>query len=46
MPVTYPEAVASSDTGILLSQTKLLVEVDDLIDAVFANLALKLFIFA
>ena len=43
--MTYPEAVASSDTLVLLSRTKLLVEVEDLIDTVLANLALKLFIF-
>ena len=43
--MTYPEAVASSDAVLLLSRTKLLVEVEDLIDAVLANLALKLFIF-
>ena len=42
--VTYPEAVASSEAKALRSQTKLLVEADDLMDAVFANLALKLFI--
>ena len=45
-PVTYPEAVASSDAETLRSRTKLLVEVDDFIDAVLANLARKLFIFA
>ena len=42
--MTYPEAVAPSDTGTLLSRMKLLVEVKDFIDAVLANLALKLFI--
>ena len=45
-PLTYPEAVASSDAEALRSHTKLLVEVDDFIHAVLANLAWKLFIFA
>ena len=44
--VTYPETVASSDTETLWSRTKLLVEVDDLIDELLANIALKLFIVA
>ena len=42
--MTYPEAAASSDAAALRSRTKLLVEADDLMDAVLANLALKLFI--
>ena len=44
IPVTYPEAAVSLDAAALRSRTKLLVEADDLMDAVLANLALKLFI--
>ena len=44
IPVTYPDDVASSETEALWSRTKLLVEAEDLMDVVFANLALKLFI--
>ena len=43
IPVTYPEAVVS-DAAAPRPRTKLLVEADDLIDEVLANLALKLFI--
>ena len=43
IPVTYPEAVVS-DAAAPRPRTKLLVEVDDLMDEVLANLALKLFI--
>ena len=43
IPVTYPEA-GVSDAAAPRPRTKLLVEVDDLMDEVLANLALKLFI--
>ena len=42
--MTYPEAVAPSETETLRSRTKLLVEVVDFMEAVLANLARKLFI--
>ena len=42
--MTYPEAVAPSEAETLRSHTKLLVEVVDLMEAVLANLARKLFI--
>ena len=41
--MTYPEAVVS-DAAAPRPRTKLLVEADDLMDEVLANLALKLFI--
>ena len=45
IPVTYLEAATSSDETVPRPRTKLLVEADDFIDDVLANLALKRFIF-